>query len=184
MSTILVHDLRLLGGTPYSLADRSLEVGAKTPIVGMIQTIISVASTSISRLLIMCHGYESTSTGNMSIPMSMGFGLQLCMEDLTFANLGIMNVLKDCVQNIILYACGPANTAPSAAGTFGDGRRFCSEMAAYTNANVYASDTAQVYTISGKYDPGNLVCETTQLDFGPWEGNIFKFSPDGSVIQL
>ena len=184
MPTVLVHDMRLTGPTPASLADYNVEVDGKTSVTGLVQSIISVASSSISRLLIMCHGYESTSFRNMSIPPTMGFGLQLCMEDVTLANVSVMNGLKDYIRDIILYACGPANTAPFARGTYGDGRRFCSEMAAFTNANVYASDTSQVYNYGTTYDPGKLVCETMPINFGDWEGNVFRFSPDGRVVQF
>ncbi len=183
MPSVLVHDTRLSGYTPTSMADYSFDVDSNSPISGLVQQISSSVAQSISRLLIMCHGYEDTSTGNASIPMSLGFGLQLCMEDLTLANAGVMSPLYNCVNDIILYACGPANTAPGAAGTVGDGRRFCSELAAYTNARVYASDTSQTYN-NLKYDPAKLVCEAIPIDFGQWEGNVYRFTPDGSVVQV
>jgi hypothetical protein len=183
MPTVLVHDSRLQGPTPTSLADYSFDVDAKFPIAGLIQAINGTAASTISRLMIMCHGYESTDTGSACIPMSLGFGLQLCMEDLTLANVSVMNSMYDCVEDIILYACGPANTAPFANGTYGDGRRFCSEMAAYTNANVYASDVTQNYD-NLRYDPTRMVCEVIPIDFGQWEGNVYRFSPDGKVTRV
>lgn len=183
MSTVLVHDTRLEGPTPTALADFNFKVNAQYPISGLIQTINASVAASISRLMIMCHGYESTDTGSACIPMSLGFGLQLCKEDLTLSNVSVMNGFYDSVEDIILYACGPANTAPFAQGTYGDGRRFCSEMAAYTNANVYASDVTQFYD-NLKYDPTRLVCEVIPINFGQWEGNVYRFSPDGSIARV
>ncbi len=183
MATVLVHDTRLLGSTPGSLADFTLRVNARYPISGMVESVKNGVAENVSRLLIMCHGYESTDTGSACIPLSLGFGLQLCQEDLTLRNTGIMFGLRDCVQNIILYACGPANTAPFAVGTHGDGRQFCSELAAYTNANVYASDATQYYN-NVRYDPKRLVCESIPIDFGRWEGNVYRFSPDGRVTLV
>jgi hypothetical protein len=183
MPTVLVHDTRLLGPTPRSMADSSFEVDATSSITGLIQNISNSSNSTISRLMIMCHGYESTSTGSASIPMSLGFGLQLCMESLTLRNVSVLNTLNNAINSIILYACGPANTHPFANGTYGDGRRFCMEMAAYTSADVYASDVTQYYDNS-KYDATNLVCESIPIDFGAWEGNVYRFSPDGSVTQV
>ncbi len=184
MPSVLVHDLRLQGDTPQGMSDvPPIEVDDQYPISALVSEIINRTSSSISRLLIMCHGYESSSTGSASIPASEGFGLQLCMEDLTLANTGALAPLYDCVEDIILYACGPANTHPFAKNTEGDGKRFCSELAAYTNANVYASDATQSYH-NLKYDPGKLVCETIPIDFGEWEGHVYRFSPDGSVVTV
>jgi len=182
MSTVLVHDTRLAGPTPSSLADLSFEVDGTVPISGMVQQILTVGQ-SISRLLIMCHGYESTSNGSASIPMTLGFGLQLCLESLTLANGSVMNGLNGAVESIILYACGPANTTPYTMGTAGDGRRFCSEMAAYTNADVYASDTSQSYH-NASYDATKKVCESIPIDFGNWEGNVYLFKSDGTVTVV
>jgi hypothetical protein len=183
MPTVLVHDLRLAGDTPTSTADASIEVDATTPINGLISAISNVSDSTISRLLILCHGYESTSTGNACIPMTLGFGLQLAMEDLTLRNVGVTAPLYGSIQDIILYACGPANTTAATKGTYGDGQQFCRELASYTGANVYASDTSQAYH-NLNYDPVKLVCETIPIDFGDWEGNVYRFSPDGSVVQV
>lgn len=183
MPTMLVHDRRLEGSTPVSMADFSFEVDASCSITGLMQSINTSANATISRLMIMCHGYESTDTGSASIPMSLGFGLQLCIEDLTLANVAIISTICNEVENIILYACGPANTQPFAKGTYGDGRQFCMEMAAFTNANVYASDVTQYYN-NMNYDATRLVCETIPIDFGQWEGNVYRFSPDGTVTLV
>lgn len=182
MATVLVHDLRLLGDTPTSSADVSIEVDQNSPINGLISNIANSTGTSIERLLIMCHGYESDTagSGNACTPMTLGFGLQLAMESLTLGNVGVTAPLYNCIADIILYACGPANTAAFNKGTYGDGQQFCKELAAYTNANVYASDVNQSYN-NLKYDPSKLVCETIPIDFGQWEGHVYRFSPDGSV---
>jgi len=165
------------------MADASLEVGKATPVSGIVQDILNAASSSISRLLILCHGYESTSTGNSSIPMALGFGLQFGMESLTLKNIGVLAPLYGAVQDIILYACGPANTDAAARGTYGDGQQFCREMAACTNANVYASDVSQEYN-NLRYDNSQMICETIPIDFGQWEGHVYRFSPDGSMLMV
>ncbi len=105
------------------------------------------------------------------------------MEGLTLRNVDVLAQLYGAIENIILYACGPANTGAGAAGTRGDGRRFCQEMAAYTLANVYASDATQKYNPS--YNYAEMTCDpNVPLDFGRWEGDVYLFTPDGGITLV
>ena len=131
--------------------------------------------TAIDTLIIMCHGYESggESQQHQASYYALGFGLELCREGLTLANVNRTYTMSGYINNIVLYACGPANTHPFATGTYGDGRRFCSKMAAFTNANVYASSETQYYR-NGNYDNVRRVCEDVPIDFGNWEGKVYR----------
>jgi hypothetical protein len=70
-------------------------------------------------------------------------------------------------------ACGPAGTLVHSS------RPFCREFAAYSNAVVIASDTAQLY-YPGIHDNAAQVSRRV-LRFGAWEGNVFLFFPNGDV---
>jgi hypothetical protein len=65
-----------------------------------------------------------------------------------------------------------------------DGNRFCSELAAYTNATVIAATDTQFYTMS---PPPGLINRLfglgpqDEIDFGQWEGKVMRFPPDGHV---
>ena len=188
MSTLLVHDTRLIGSTPRHLADSSLVVGGGTLIGSLINNIMSVADrqgTALDTVMIMCHGFQGSgeSQQHQASYGALGFGLHLCREGLTLRNVDRTYPLWGYMNNIVLYACGPANTHPFATGTIGDGSRFCSYLAAYTNANVYASSETQYYT-NGNYDNIDRVCEDVPIDFGGWEGHVYQFTPDGSVYQV
>lgn len=186
MPTLLVHDTRLAGQTPGHIASFAQRVDGNTLVRSMVNNVVGYADTfgsAIDTLMIMCHGYESSDTGRASIPQSLGFGLHLCREGVTLANGSVMAGMSGYVNNIVLYACGPANTHPFASNTRGDGRRFCMEMAAYTNANVFASDATQYYH-NLNYDDAARVCEEIPIDFGGWEGHVYQFCPDGNIYVV
>ena len=96
-------------------------------------------------------------------------------------------MLKGLVQTIILYACGPARTRQGFAGTAADGRRFCSELAAYADAELFAPSDTQYYSMN---PPNDLLRRIFRIgpqdiiDFGPWEGRLSRFSPDGTITEV
>ena len=99
-----------------------------------------------------------------------GFGMKLGGGKLDLSNLYLANVLKDHFEQIVLYNCGVAQTAPGYEGTTGDGQRFCGEIAIRTNTEVIASSEVQWYKVVDGV-----------IDNGAWEGTVYKFSPiDGS----
>jgi hypothetical protein len=186
--TMLVHDTRLEGVSPSQLAPNTFRVNDTNLIRNAMNWVAHYARSQggLSRLLIMCHGFESAVSSSRlqaTVPAE-GFGLCLCLEGLTLRNVSEAHVLNGLIEEITLYACGPANTHQDAVNTAGDGRRFCGELAAHTNAYVIASDTTQVYSRSQTCNFFGLYCREEPLDFGEWEGQVYRFSPDGSQIMI
>jgi len=165
-----------LGGAAPSIAPNTYTVNATTQIrhaLGWVST-YARRSGGLTCLNVMCHGIAGGVHDQIEqvCAMDLGFGLQLCAENLTRSNVNLAGVLRNLVCEIFIYACGAARTRRSSAGTVADGRRFCSELAAITNAAVIAADTFQVFTTSGS---------ASRIDFGDWEGNVYRFMPDGSA---
>lgn len=115
MTSMLVHDTRLDGTAPH-LAPNVYKVNGATPLSQALGWISKYASSQggLDQLLIMCHGLGGAvlDTNTRESAVELGFGLQLCRETLTLANVSATNVLKGKVDTIVLYACGHrANSA-------------------------------------------------------------------------
>lgn len=187
---MLVHDLRLQGTAPR-LAPNIYKVDGATPISHAFSWIARYASSKrgLDQLLIMCHGLSGAivDNANQESAMELGFGLMLCRENLTLSNVALTSVLQGLVAEIVLLACGPGKTRRGAEFTLADGSRFCSELAAYTNAEVVASSETQWYY---QLPPSNLlrrlfnIGPQDTIDFGEWEGNVSRYSPTGSVKAI
>jgi len=177
-SSMVVHDKRL-AGTPPSIAPNIFEVHKTFPLrdaLGWIST-YARSNSRLDNLYVMCHGYEQ-GIEDPSARVSTyaeGYGLQFCKEDLTFRTVGLTSVLKDLVAVITLYACGPANTRKGYQNTWGDGVRFCKELACFTNADVIASSQTQYYTTTSAQKI---------IDFGSWEGKVYRFTPKGDQLSI
>ena len=182
-STMLVHDRRLGGSSPSGVAANTYEVDGSVAIghaIGWIGT-YARRSGGLSNLSIMCHGYESEMNERDQMCMSEmagGFGLQLCREGLDLGNVSLTTSWRGQIRRIILFACSPAQTAPWNVGGSGDGRRFCGELALWTQAQVIAAEQTQYYVtrrsfwqwLTGQNAAGTI-------DFGSWEGPVYLFSP-------
>ncbi len=178
MASMIIHDRRLAGQTPayYNFV---FQVNDKSHIRYIMHTTARRARQAhhLERLHILCHGYEATwDIGGQRCINAMhgGFGLQLGMEGLTLFNYGEASILKGLVDEIVLFACAPADTYSGNVGTWGDGRRFCGYLALTTGARVIAARDTQYYDDSNG-----------PIDFGDWEGPVYLFtdsSPDGERI--
>ncbi len=180
---MLVHDARLNGASP-SIAQNQYEVGAGDPTDHIIGWIGYYARSQggIDELIVMCHGYAvlADNVAQMTRPDAIGgAGLQLGRDGLTLRNVGLTRNWRKpdgsaAIQKVYLYACGAS--APSMYNDpFYDGRRFCGEMALHSGAEVYAADVLQWYTTGS----------TGVIDFGNWEGRVYKYSPDdGQPTQV
>lgn len=179
MASMVIHDRRLIGATPawYSYVH---QVTATSPIRTIVETTARRARQSrrLARLHILCHGFEANWSigGQVCTPTAHGgFGLQLGMEGLSLFNYGLTRAWNGLVDEIVLFACAPADTYRENAGTWGDGRRFCGYLAATTGARVIAARDTQYY----HHNDG-------PIDFGAWEGPVFEYSaanPEGVRIQ-
>lgn len=189
VNRMLVHDLRLQGTAPR-LAPNIYKVDAGTPLKHALGWIARYASSQhgLDQLLIMCHGMQGPvyDTLEQVSTYDLGLGLQFCKENLTLTNVSMTSVLAGLIQEIVLFACGPARTRTGFQNTLIDGSRFCSELSGYTNATVIAPTDTQFYTMS---PPSNIlhrmfgIGPQDEIDFGAWEGKVMRFSPDGSISQ-
>jgi hypothetical protein len=172
------HDTRLAGTAP-AIAPNTYTVDATTPIQHAIGWITTYARNNggLTDLFVMAHGYEaiiSDAAAQQSV-MRGGFGVQICRESLLPGNLQLMSSLDGLIGIITLYCCAPADTHPQNRSRYGDGERFCRELAAITNAEVVAAVETQYYNTSGT---------NNQINFGNWEGAVYRFSPDGSKSRI
>ena len=175
---MLLHDTRLLGDSPQ-IAQNTYRVDASVSISHCIGWIGRYArsQSGLDELLILCHGYEAhvdMRAQASTMRASGGFGLQLCTEGLTLANVGLVSTLKGLIQKIIVYACAPADTGQGNEGTIGDGRRLMGEMALWSGATVIGARDTQTYS----YSNGVFGLFRSAIDFGEWEGPVYSFDPN------
>ncbi|HEY0715123.1 MAG TPA: hypothetical protein VGF45_20755 [Polyangia bacterium] len=186
-SSMLVHDTRLAGTAP-NIAPNTFKVNGNTQLTNALGWIRSYAKSNrgLTRLSIMCHGNTGGLYDNAAgmSTFDLGFGLQLCREGLNLSNVHLTGVLEGLVDVIILYACGPAHTRPGFRNTAADGQRLCAEIAGWTNAEVIAAVETQYYNMEAptgflrrlfRIGPQDII------NFGEWEGTVYRFSPDGSI---
>jgi hypothetical protein len=181
MTSMIIHDSRLIGGTPnwYRFV---MSVGPRKGIRSIVETVARSAreTTGLRKLHILCHGFEANwNVGrNMCVQTAHGgFGIQLGTEGLSLNNYGVAAPWKGLVREIVLFACAPADTGAGNTGTWGDGKRFCGYLATVTGATVIAARDTQYYQPTGV---------NGRIDFGAWEGPVFAFSdanPEGERIR-
>jgi len=194
---LVLLDFRLTGMVTDGIGE-VIRVGAGTDIRKAFNKIAAraVGLGGLDDLLICCHGFEALVEdydGQFSF-MSGGFGLQLCAENLTRANVGVTAVLKadppllPLVQRIVVFSCAAADTHRLTKALGADGKRLMGALALTTGARVVASTATQRYSLI----PG--VAQSLRsaggqndwrIDFGEWEGDVYEFSPDdGSARRL
>jgi hypothetical protein len=187
-SSMLVHDTRVSGTAP-AIAPNTYLVNGSVPLneaLGWIATYAKMHG-GLTQLSIMCHGYAGgvhDSRARVSTT-DLGFGLEFCRDGLALENVHRTVRLKGLVELIILYACGPARTRPGFEGTSADGRAFCRELAAWTGAEVLAAVETQYYMKeprSGFIKRLFRLGANDTINFGDWEGQLYRFSPDGTVM--
>jgi hypothetical protein len=127
-----------------------------------------LAGPPLTCLFIVAHGLEGKVEAGKSTQYVAGLGIALGFEGIFNNNVGIWQKIKGQVQNIVVYSCNAATTdGKLLRGSVADGKYMMGALAMYSGANVYAADRMQ------SADIGNNV------DFGPWEGQVWEFSPSG-----
>lgn len=185
MSSMSIFDDRLIpasapNATPPNLADNTYRVNAAVALANAFTWVRDYANGQPGKRLgvfnILCHGlyqWEENNQLQMSTVVG-GFGLQLGRENLTLNTLPtIVPLVRGKFTNVIIYACGAASAQSNSPV---NGRTFCRELAGQLDCVVYAADRMQVYS----FNPGT----TNPLDFGDWEGNITRFTPDGNSAPV
>jgi hypothetical protein len=172
--SIVLHDRRLEGGAPIGPGITTLPLDAKTSLFSAFGIISSLARLDgVQRLYVLCHGYAGANNRAEVCGDFGGMGLQLGRENMLHSNVARWTALRGALSSIVIYACGAADTESNNVGTDADGRYLMGALAIHTEATVYAADRIQWYTRKG----GTL---TGTIDFGAWEGTLWKFKPDGS----
>lgn len=146
----------------------------------------------LSRLSICCHGLmaDMTAPNRMLSRLGGGFGLQLGWDNLTLSSAHNFARLRGKFAPggmIDIYACAAADDS-STTGFTGNGHLLMREIAGQAGAIVRASDAIQVNTRGWQPQPSIFGVARPPLDLGvfmgPWEGNVWIFSPDGSAPRL
>jgi hypothetical protein len=126
-------------------------------------------------------------TNTSESAVDLGLGLELCKENLSLSNVSLTAAWQGLIKEIVLFACGPSRTRPGYQNSMLDGSRFCSELAAFTEADVIASTETQWYNM---LPPTNLLYAMFKIgpqdtiDFGAWEGAVMRFSPSGRITSV
>ena len=182
--SMLWHDTRLDGTAPPHLANNVYKVNGSTPLINSIGWIHDYARSrgGLDDLFVMAHGIEDP-YDNVSQRTSAAFigacGIHICREGLNLANVTLTRRWNSSsgrlISRITLFSCAPALTTGHTRGTASDGERFCMELAAHSGAEVIASTESQRYDTRG---PKRVI------DFGQWEGNVYRFHPDGTRDRI
>jgi hypothetical protein len=181
-TTMILHDTRLLGGMPHGY-DFSFATNENTPLadaVGMVRA--CGQQRRIDSLHIFCHGgsfHADIGVGMSTAAAMTGFGLILCRENLTLRSVHRMHAWRGLIGQIVLFACHPAATAGRNEGTMGDGLRLCGELSLLTQADVIAARDIQLYSRIEDSFWSRYVVPAAPLDFGGWEGPVYRFTPNG-----
>lgn len=184
---VVLLDFRLVGMVSRDVGE-VMQVSVRTPIKTAFERVAARARErgGLDDLLVCCHGFESVIEdydGQVSF-VSGGFGLELCAENLTLANVGVTAALKApaaLVRRIVVFSCAAADTHRASKRVGGDGKRLMGEIALTTGARVVASTASQLYKsipslAQALFDAGSR--NDWRIDFGDWEGDVFEFSPD------
>jgi hypothetical protein len=115
-------------------------------------------------------GYERVSPIE---PVSSAVGIGIGFEGIFAHNAHLWSALKGQVQTIIVYGCAAASTPQGMVGTVGDMQRTMGAVAIFSGAHVYAANGSQKAAYDGH-----------DIDFGPWEGDLFEFSPGGAPPRI
>lgn len=173
----VLRDRRLAGGVTKAPGLYIENTDENTSLMKAFATINRAAKVSgtLDTLFIFCHGFvrdEEDQIREQSYQAGGG-GLELGKEGVNVSNVSLWSQIKNNVQNIVVYACGAADTLPGAEGTKYDGQYLMGALAIHTNANVFAADQTQYYWRAKDLPNGRYF-------FGKWDGILYQFSPDGA----
>ena len=188
-STMLIHGTRLAGTAPR-IANNTYLVNASTPVDHALGWMSEYgrASGGLSRVMIMCHGIASAFT----IPRR-GFARRTSVSGWHSAggpdpleNVSKARVLSGRVQQMIVYACGPARTRSGFRSTLADGGSFLQRARwPQRRSRVRRDGHAVLHDEPLSQLLPQPVWDRTPdyIDFGDWEGRVLRFTPDGHVLD-
>jgi hypothetical protein len=186
MSSMTIFDNRLIpsdaapGAGPPDLAQNTFRVDGTNKLANAFQWVKDFAEgqpgKKIDTFHIMCHGIYrwAESSALQASAIVGGFGLKLCQEGLLPSTIDlIVPLVRDRLGDVLIYACGAASDQADGPQ---NGQVFCKMLARKLKCVVYTSDRKQVFSYS-RVAP-------MALDFGDWEGNITRFSPDEQAATV
>lgn len=168
--SVILHDRRLAGGAPIGRGITTIRLDGSTLLslaFSAIKTLVRL--DGMQNLYILCHGYAGQSERGLVCGDMGGEGLELGKEGVMHTNVARWSALRGDLENIVVHSCGAADTQPENVGTHADGKYLMGSLAIHTSATVYAGDRIQWYAGA-----------TGTIDFGKWEGTLWKFTPSGS----
>lgn len=171
----IFRDTRLKGELPFTaswLITSQLDPG--TPLTNAFARLKMAVNMhgKLKTLFILCHGDGQGVSTKSDFWWQGGTGLSLGKEGVTERNVSAWAAIKDCVENIVVYACGAAYSGPAVWGGSPErhnGKALMKSLSTYTNAVVFAADRIQWYYPS-------------DFNFGKWEGTVYAFYPFGGII--
>jgi hypothetical protein len=161
--SIILHDRRLKGSAPIARGVTTIRLDRSTPLGSAFSAIKTLKRLDgVQNLYVLCHGYAGQDA-RAEICADMGG------EGVLHTNVARWSAIRGDVGTIVVHSCGAADTQPENVGTNADGKYLMGALAIHTNATVYAGDRIQWYAGS-----------TGTINFGNWEGTLWKFEPSGS----
>ena len=171
----------------------TIVVNEHIPMLKMLDKIKTKVNNSISNqigmLIIAAHGYSYRGIDGKAYS---GFGMQLCQEDLDLKSVHLFSMLKGLFSSkdlgIRLMGCGVAadSKVKTEAGIqLGFGSRLCRALAEKTGTGVVASSDLQITSFGdvNRRNTRGLSEIIPVANPGCWEGQVWKFSPDGKRKQ-
>jgi hypothetical protein len=144
---IVLHDRRLQGAAPIGRRITTLHLDNSTSVFATFPLITTLNQLDgAETLFILCHGYAGFDNRGRVCGDMGGMGLQLGREGLDHSNVARWSAIKGTADNIVVYACGAADTQSDNRGTSADGRYLMGALAIHTQATVYAADRIQWYS--------------------------------------
>ena len=168
--SIILHDRRLKGSAPIARGVTTIRLDRSTSLAPAFTVIKTLKQLDgVQNLYILCHGYAGRNLRAELCADMGGEGLELGKEGVLHTNVARWSAIRGDVGTIVVHSCGAADTQPENVGTNADGKYLMGALAIHTNATVYAGDRIQWYAGS-----------TGTINFGNWEGTLWKFEPSGS----
>jgi hypothetical protein len=170
---VILHDRRLLGAAPVGKGLTTIRLDGSTSLFASFPLITTLRQLDgAQNLFILCHGYAGINQRGQVCGDMGGMGLELGREGVLHSNVARWSALRGALSTIVVYSCGAADTQLENRGTAADGRYLMGALAIHTSATVYAADRIQWYTMRGGANG--------TIDFGRWEGTLWRFEPNGS----
>lgn len=177
MGVFIFRDVRLAGWKPEG---NVIEGNYDTPIGWLITCINDnyTAGDTEYVVKIMCHGLPGwlMCCNGTSLHPQQGNGIGI-------SDLGYFAQIKVPLKRLEFHSCLVARIGgcpESGSNTAYDGNLFCYRMAQTIKAEVKASIHLQYYQ-NGTYKNGKPTGHG--IDFGHWNGRVFTWGADGSIIK-